>query len=62
MSTTTTKAVQDVICPTHGTPEQLAEGLVGCGSANVTRADREGLHDCGDCGLFFTAAEAERSH
>lgn len=27
--------------------------LVGCGSANLTEEDDEGLFDCLDCGLFF---------
>ena len=29
----------------------------GCGSANVGRDDNDGMYDCFDCGLFFTAAE-----
>ena len=27
--------------------------LIGCGSANVSGPDEEGLCDCHDCGLFF---------
>lgn len=27
--------------------------LVGCGSANLSEEDKEGLFDCLDCGLFF---------
>jgi hypothetical protein len=31
---------------------------VGCGSAKLTGPDDEGLYDCCDCGLFFTAEAA----
>ncbi len=33
--------------------------IVGCGSTNISeRPDEEGLYDCGDCGIWFTADEA----
>ena len=41
-----------VRCPA----EARFEGDVcGCGSANVSGPDGEGVYDCGDCGIFFTA-------
>ncbi|MCX7112748.1 MAG: hypothetical protein NTX45_22025 [Proteobacteria bacterium] len=41
-----------VCCPA----ESLFEGDVcGCGSANVQGPDAEGVYDCLECGLFFTA-------
>jgi Zn finger protein HypA/HybF involved in hydrogenase expression len=43
-----TKSLQ---CPTVARWEG---DLVGCGSANLTEQDDEGLFDCLDCGLFFT--------
>lgn len=44
-------------CPTDGTDEQHALGLIGCGSANITEPDEEGLQDCLDCGLWFCQLE-----
>ena len=41
-----------VRCPA----EARFEGdICGCGSANVNGPDGEGVYDCGDCGIFFTA-------
>jgi hypothetical protein len=46
---TVTPAVR---CPA----EARFEGdICGCGSANVNGPDGEGVYDCGDCGIFFTA-------
>jgi len=39
-----------VRCPTGARWEG---DLVGCGSANLSEEDDEGLFDCLDCGLFF---------
>ncbi len=49
---------QKLRCPTI--PRHEGD-LVGCGSTNVTEADEEGMHDCRDCGLFFTEEAAEQS-
>jgi hypothetical protein len=42
-------------CPTA---PRYPGDLVGCGSAKLTGPDHEGLYDCCDCGLFFTAEAA----
>ena len=43
--------------PSTATPEQRRMKLEGCGSANVTGPDDEGLYDCLDCGLWFKQEE-----
>jgi hypothetical protein len=44
-----------MICPvTSPTP-----GFEGCGSADVTGPDDEGLYDCHNCGLWFPAVSEE---
>ena len=50
-------------CPKPGTEsdEQHRLGLIGCGSANVTEPDDEGLYDCLDCGLWSTEEEGKVS-
>lgn len=42
--------VRKVVCPSECRHE---DDVVGCGSANVSGPDEEGLFDCLDCGLFF---------
>ena len=51
--------VDKVRCPKPGTESaaQRRMGLTGCGSANVTGPDLEGLYDCLNCGLFFILEE-----
>jgi hypothetical protein len=39
-------------CPTKS---RFPGDIVGCGSANVTKPDHEGLCDCADCGIYFRA-------
>lgn len=41
-------------CPTHA---RHPGDIVGCGSANVTEPDHEGLCDCCDCGIWFRQNE-----
>lgn len=47
-------------CPNTETYEQREQGLVGCGSSNITEPDDEGIIDCLSCGLWFTELEARR--
>lgn len=48
---------QDIQCP----KEPRFEGdAVGCGSYRVGSPDSEGLHDCLECGLFFTKEDDQR--
>lgn len=42
-------------CPTE---PRYHDDLIGCGSNRLTGPDGEGLYDCCDCGLFFTAEAA----
>ncbi len=48
-------AARSLRCPTaprraDGSPHTI----IGCGSANVTTPDAEGIVDCCDCGIWFT--------
>ena len=46
-------AVTPVVrCPAEA---RFKDDVCGCGSANVQGPDGEGVYDCGDCGIFFTA-------
>lgn len=38
---------------------RFAGDLAGCGSTNLVGPDDEGIYDCLDCGLWFTADAAE---
>ena len=43
-----------VTCPTsrfRDTGERHT--IIGCGSTNVAGPDRDGFHDCRDCGMWF---------
>lgn len=42
--------LQKVVCPSNA---RHPDDVVGCGSANVSGPDEEGLFDCHDCGMFF---------
>jgi hypothetical protein len=50
------KAGQVIYCPTKARYEG---DLVGCGSRNLAGPDEEGLYDCLDCGIFFSADAIE---
>ena len=51
-----------ITCPTS---EKLPDGtlawILGCGSANVTGPDDDGLFDCLDCGIWFDPARESAS-
>ncbi len=45
-------------CRVHCPPPDGHE-IEGCGSANVTGPDNEGLYDCDDCGIWFDQENAD---
>ena len=45
-------------CPEDNGPGGLF--LAGCGSSDLSGPDDEGLYDCKDCGLFFSADAANK--
>jgi hypothetical protein len=48
----------ETTCPREGFTAEDGTHFEGCGSTNVSTPDDEGLHDCLDCGLWFTAASS----
>jgi hypothetical protein len=54
MSTTPT-TLPPMPCPTTPTPydDDPTEMMAGCGSTDLSEPDREGLIDCGYCGMWF---------
>ncbi len=51
-----------ITCPTAPeTIDGVPHTIIGCGSANVSGPDDEGLYDCLDCGIWFNPAEEPSS-